>query len=292
MKKFDFKCPICSGSSVLIHKGTRDNPDINVLCCQNCRTKWLSNVLAGGGDYAHGFMNGTAEMSSEEIQKRINECRPDDLRRVQTVKRWCKMKDVLDFGCGFGGFLKGISKIAKTAVGVEVSLNEISYLRSFNLTVENSIERYSKNFDVITLFHVFEHLSNPQKWLNKFAEYLKDDGIVFIEVPNADDALLSLYECKSFADFTYWSAHLYLYTRESLTKLIKDNGQFDIELEGQVQRYPLSNHLYWLSNHKPGGHKKWQFFNSEKLDSEYKKALEKFFLCDTLFYRLRKRSLS
>lgn len=197
-------------------------------------------------------------LPKKKFIKRIKECIPDDLCRVQTVEQWCKMKDVLDFGCGFGGFLKGISKTAKTAktaVGVEVSLNEIGYLRSLNLTVENSIERYSKKFDVITLFHVFEHLSNPQKWLNKFAEYLKDEGIVFIEVPNADDALLSLYECKFFADFTYWSAHLYLYTRESLTKLINDNGQFDIELEGQVQRYPLSNHLYWLSKHKSGGHK-------------------------------------
>ena len=235
-------------------------------------------------------MNGKSEMSAEEIQKRIAECKVDDLRRVQMVNQWCAGKDVLDFGCGFGGFLRGISSIAKNAVGVELSLTERKYLKSLSLTVEDSIDKYEEKFDVITLFHVFEHLSNPREWLNKFAEKIKRNGIIFIEVPNANDILLSFYDSKDFADFTYWSAHLYLYTHESLTKLIKDNGQFDIELEGQVQRYPLSNHLYWLAKHKPGGHKKWQIFNAEGLNNEYKKVLEKNFFCDTLFYRLRKKS--
>ena len=289
MKK-DFKCDICGGESILIHNGTRDNPDVDVYECQNCHTKWLKYLKGGadGNDYQHGFMNGKPEMYVEEIQKRIDEGKTDDLRRVETVKSWCENKDVLDFGCGFGGFLKGISNVAKTAVGVELSLCERNYLKSIGLTVEDNIANYNKTFDVITLFHVFEHLSNPREWLNKFAEFLIDGGTLFIEVPNGNDALLSLYESKDFADFTYWSAHLYLYTRAGLTKLINDGGQFDIELEGQVQRYPLANHLYWLTKHKPGGHKHWDFLNSHSLNDEYKKVLETRWLCDTLFYRLKK----
>lgn len=233
-------------------------------------------------------MNGKSEMSKEEIQKRIDECKPDDLRRIDMVRPWCENRNVLDFGCGFGGFLKGISNCAKTAEGVELSLTERKYLQSIGLSVQDHIENCEKRFDVITLFHVFEHLSSPQKWLNVFAKFLTDGGFLFIEVPNANDVLLSLYENQNFADFTYWSAHLYLYTKNSLTRLIEENGNFEIELAGQVQRYPLSNHLYWLAKGRPGGHKKWQIFNQKKLNEEYGKVLEQSCLCDTLFYRLKK----
>jgi len=205
--------------------------------------------------------------------------------------KWCKNKEVLDFGCGFGGFIKGMQDVAKCICGVEISTTERNYLTVEGISVENKIEKFGKKFDVITLFHVFEHLFNPREWLTTFANYIKEDGMLFIEVPNANDALLSLYESPAFADFTYWSAHLYLYTKESLIKIINDNGCFEIEEAGQFQRYPLSNHLYWLSKGKPGGQNKWQFLNSEILNKEYTRMLEEANLCDTLLFRLRKKSV-
>jgi len=39
----------------------------------------------------------------------------------------------------------------------------------------------------------------------------------------------------------------------------------------QIQRYPLSNHLYWLSCGKPGGHQKWGFLDSYELHAAYEK---------------------
>lgn len=75
--------------------------------------------------------------------------------------------------------------------------------------VKSSLGDFEETFDVITMFHVFEHLKNPGKWLDEIARALKPRGILFIEVPNANDVLLSFYESEAFADFTYWSAHLY-----------------------------------------------------------------------------------
>ena len=233
-------------------------------------------------------MNGKTEMSDAEIQTRLRDCAVDDSRRVEMLKSYCTGKNILDFGCGFGGYLKGISSVVESAVGVELGLTERKFLKSAGFTVTEKIDEYEKTFDVITLFHVFEHLAEPRSWLKKFARYLKQGGLLFIEVPNGNDALLSLYGSKEFADFTYWSAHLYLYTQESLTALINDVGGYVIEDAGQIQRYPLSNHLYWLAKEKAGGHKRWDFFNSPSLNDEYEKVLKKFSLCDTLFYRLRK----
>lgn len=112
---------------------------------------------------------------------------------------------------------------------------------------------------------------------------------MIIEVPNANDALLSLYESAAFADFTYWSAHLFLYTVKSLSGVIEQINKFDIISAGQVQRYSIANHLMWLSKGLPGGHKKWEFLDTKELNKLYSEQLSKQQMCDTLFFVLQKR---
>lgn len=280
-------CDICGGESFFIHKGTRDNPSIDIYECSKCHTKQLNHIVEN--DYSNGFMNGSNCMSAAEIEARIKDCDQDDKRRASMLESWIKDKDVLDFGCGFGGFIRYASGITRSISGVELGINEIKYLHKCGYDVKNHIEEYEKEFDVVTMFHVFEHLTNPSEWLSVISKKLKKCGLLFIEVPNANDALLSLYNNKSFENFTYWSAHLYLFTKESLKKLIDDNGAFLIEDEGQVQRYPLANHLYWLSKGEPQGQNKWPFFNDEEINSLYSKILEKQNMCDTLFFRIRKK---
>ena len=114
--------------------------------------------------------------------------------------------------------------------------------------------------DIITLWHVLEHLEDPISMLKQLKEKLELNGKIYIEVPNADDALLSLYENKNFADFTYWRCHLYLYTNKTLREVIEKAG-LRVSFVTQIQRYPLSNTLYWLAKGKPGGHVKWSSLN-------------------------------
>ena len=126
-------------------------------------------------------------------------------------------------------------------------------------------------------------------WLQKYSSYLTDSGYLIIEVPNANDALLSLYENQKFADFTYWSAHLFLYTIKSLTMIIEETDKYDIVSAGQVQRYSIANHLMWLAKGMPGGHVKWKFLDTNELNEAYSSKLKELEMCDTLFFVLKKR---
>jgi len=63
--------------------------------------------------------------------------------------------------------------------------------------------------------------------------------------------------------------------------LAKKSGLKVISIE-QYQRYPLSNHLYWLSQGKPGGHNKWGFLDSSLLQDSYSTVLAKIGKCDTI----------
>jgi hypothetical protein len=101
-------------------------------------------------------------------------------------------------------------------------------------------------------FHVVEHLTNPINILAKLSHLLSDSGSLVVEVPSANDALLTLYDSDAFQKFTYWSQHLYLFTPETLRRVGEMAGLVVTKVE-QYQRYPLSNHLYWLSKNAPGG---------------------------------------
>ena len=135
--------------------------------------------------------------------------------------------------------------------------------------------------DIITMWHVIEHLEDPIGLLKKLKGLLKPNGKIIIETPNAEDALLSQYKCDAFADFTYWECHLYLFTNATIRTVIENAGLRMIA-QKQIQRYPLANHLYWLTNGKPGGHKEWGIMNEAEVNNAYAKLLASMGCADTL----------
>ena len=136
-------------------------------------------------------------------------------------------------------------------------------------------------YDLITAFHVIEHLPDPLQVLKSLAEKLSLNGQIIIEVPNSEDALLTLYDCDAFQHFTYWSQHLFLFNSNNLNLLARKAG-LKVKAIQHIQRYPLSNHLHWLSKGMPGGHKAWSFIDSPELNNAYVNALAAIGKTDTL----------
>jgi SAM-dependent methyltransferase len=143
-------------------------------------------------------------------------------------------------------------------------------------------------YDIITMFHVLEHIPDPRSLLGQLSTLLTKDGQLIVEVPSADDALLTLYHCAPFSHFTYWSCHLFLYTAKTLEMLFSQ-ANLGINYIRQIQRYPLSNHLYWLATGKPGGHEKWHFLDSPELRAVYEKQLAAIGKCDTIIASVSRR---
>lgn len=184
-----------------------------------------------------------------------------------------------------GGVLHRLRDVASEVYGVELERAMCEALNAEDIrcypSIDDAVAEHKGDIDILTMFHVLEHLDNPVEMLEKMKSLLKPDGVMIIEVPNADDALLSLYENVSFADFTFWSAHLYLYTNATLKSLIAKVG-LKTRFVGQIQRYPLSNTLYWLAKGKPGGHKNWSMLSNERLDREYEAQLARLGIADTI----------
>ena len=177
----------------------------------------------------------------------------DNNRRMNEFKNFYKNKVICDFGCGDGYFLKSIKNVAKKLYGVELNLKNIKSLNKYRFTVKQNINDIDDNFDTVFLFHVLEHLPNAIDVLKSLKLKLKKNGKIIIEVPHAKDFLLDKYANRDFIDFTLWSQHLILHTKESLRFFKKIRIQ-KINIYG-VQRYNIFNHFNWMLNKKPGGHK-------------------------------------
>ncbi len=276
------ECIVCKCKQFnLIQNGTRDNEALDVYKCASCGTIQLSDFNHIDDDFYQesGMWNG----NPVEVNKNPMDVL-DDYRRAELLSSYCLNKSYLDFGCGTGGVLKHVSAYAKRTAGVEIEKKVVDNLKKNYgsvFQVEDDIDKYNESFDVISMFHVIEHLTDPMELLEKIKKHLKPGGEFIIETPNADDALISLYNCDAFKKFTFWSCHVVLYNSKSLETLLKNAG-FKIKWSKQVQRYPISNHLYWLCNGKPGGQNVWNFLNSDIASMEYARMLEEKGICDTL----------
>lgn len=273
------RCYLCSNQDFVPVRGVvRDRPEIPIKKCKACGLVFLSSFdHIGKESYQNSGMHG----GHVDIASWMRDTETDDERRFQYCKTSVAGKKVLDFGCGNGGFLVKSQAVAAEVTGLDLEEALVSHFHALRIPFVRSLDALKGRYDVITLFHVLEHLPDPRATLKELAAYLEPDGRIIIEVPNADDALLKLYESEAFSKFTYWSFHLFLYTSQTLAELFKQAGA-KVEYVRHVQRYPLSNHLYWLAKQQPGGHREWGFLDSPGLSQEYEKKLASMGLTDTL----------
>ena len=189
---------------------------------------------------------------------------------------------VLDFGCGMGDFVRLTQEISKKSIGLELNNEVREYNNNNGITCIKSLaELNDDKFDLITLNHVFEHLNDPINILVELQKYLKDDGVIIIEVPHARDFLLETFNLKSFKNFIFWSDHLILHTKESLEKFAMKSGLYAKSIKG-FQRYPISNHYNWLLNGQPSGHEIFHNLNNDEFHKHYEKFLDSIDQNDTL----------
>ena len=277
------KCYLCDSTTFTHRKGqVRDAPDLRILECTYCGLVMLSSLEhIHSGFYEESGMHG-AEPAPMETW--LNETDWDDLRRFEMLKPLLTNKKILDFGCGAGGFLNKAQELAGNVAGIELERRVCEYWEG-KITIYPDFESARGKYDLITSFHVVEHLPDPRGILKTLANMLAEDGRMVIEVPSSEDALLTLYDSAAFQRFTYWSQHLFLFNAETLLKLAEQAGLRIVTIQ-QHQRYTLANHLYWLSQGKPGGHQKWSFLDNQELKTAYASSLAAMGKCDTLIAHL------
>jgi len=275
------RCYLCQSESTRqIHDRCRDSAEVRVLRCEACGLVFLSDARANADEfYERSGMYDFAMPSRETL---LQEEAADTDRRARLLAPLVHGKRYLDFGCGAGAVLLAARAQGAEAAGVELNQQHREALTGeHGVRVTRDLAELEGSFDVVSLFHVLEHLKDPVAALRGIRERLAPGGQLVVEVPHADDALLSVYESENFKNFTYWTCHLYLFTEATLAAVLRKAGFDRVRVEF-TQRYPLANHLYWLAKGKPGGHKIWAHLGSPELDAAYAARLAERKISDTL----------
>jgi SAM-dependent methyltransferase len=146
--------------------------------------------------------------------------------RRRTVLRYKSEGTLLDLGCSSGGFLSTMRNRSWKLHGVEMSEQMAEQARTrtgARVFVGDILDASfpSESFDVITCFHVFEHVYKPKEVLEKVYNWLKPGGIFYAEMPNIDsfDARI----CRSYGHLEL-PRHLYHFSPTSLRRLFAAAG--------------------------------------------------------------------
>ncbi|MEP5338877.1 MAG: class I SAM-dependent methyltransferase [Algibacter sp.] len=133
-----------------------------------------------------------------------------------------KSKSLLDVGSGTGDFLQIAQQNNWTVSGIEPNeeARGIANKKTNDSVFETEqLLKFKENsFDVITLWHVLEHLPNLEDHIKTFKKLLKPNGTLIIAVPNYKS-----FDAKHYKNF--WAAldvprHLWHFNRASISKLV------------------------------------------------------------------------
>ena len=131
-------------------------------------------------------------------------------------------KKLLDIGCGTGDFLQIAQQSNWSVSGIEPNeqARRIANKKTNNsiFEIEQLLKFESNSFDVITLWHVLEHLPNLEDHIRVFKKLLKPNGTLIIAVPNYKS-----YDAKYYKQF--WAAydvprHLWHFNKSSISKIV------------------------------------------------------------------------
>jgi SAM-dependent methyltransferase len=127
---------------------------------------------------------------------------------------------VADIGAGTGAFLEAASKNGWKVSGVEPSVKARTFAKERGINLESSIDDLKgQQYDVVTLWHVLEHLPDLESTVNKISELVKPGGSLIIAVPN-----FRSYDAQHYKN--YWAAydvprHLWHFSRKAIIKLFQ-----------------------------------------------------------------------
>lgn len=149
-------------------------------------------------------------------------------------------KKILDIGSGTGDFLSTCKDGGWNVYGVEPSkeARAISKNKKVNVT-ENLSSLNEDSFDIITLWHVLEHVENLFEYIETLKKKLKPNGVLIIAVPNYNS-----FDANHYKE--YWAAfdvprHLWHFSQESIKKLF---GSVSMKVEKVL---PMKFDSYYVS---------------------------------------------
>lgn len=228
-------CIVCGNSELTHFLECSDHfvsgEKFTIYSCNTCGFKFTANAptVENIGKYYHSENYISHSDTQKGIVNKLYHLVRNIMlkRKLRLIQKSEKGKKLLDIGCGTGYFPNYMKQNGYDASGMEIEPGARKFASdNFGLKVSSPDEllsvKHTGEFDIITLWHVLEHLHDPAKYLNWIFDSLKTSGTLFIALPNHNS-----YDAKKYRQF--WAAydvprHLWHFNPETFEKLVAKYG--------------------------------------------------------------------
>lgn len=165
-------------------------------------------------------------------------------KKLGLINSFVSRGTIIDYGCGTGMFLSACKEDGWNSLGFEPDSDARTIASSKQLSVYTSKMEIAKSLngkkiDIITLWHVLEHVTDLDETLSFFKEHLANDGTLIIAVPNYTSADSKYYK-------EYWAGydvprHIYHFELNTVSLLLQRFGF------KHVQSLPMKFDSYYVS---------------------------------------------
>lgn len=229
-------CPVCGSANIYFILNAKDHTVshqyFEIWQCDNCTLRFTQNVPVKeniGRYYQSAEYISHSNTNKGLVNKLYHSVRSFTLqskRRLVEKGSNKKQGSLLDIGAGTGAFASTMKKAGWTVVALEPDKTaRINAEKAFQVQLypaENLFNLPSNSFNVITLWHVLEHVHELHKYLEIFHALLTERGTLIIAVPN-----YTSFDAKAYAED--WAAydvprHLYHFSPQSMHILLKTHN--------------------------------------------------------------------
>ena len=194
---------------------------------------------------------------------------------------------LLDVGCSIGQFLELAQADGWECEGLELNKDAANIAREkgFKINDKHKIEdsSYENNsFDCISLWGVFEHLTEPNEMLQSIHKLLKESGLALFFVPNGHSLIIRL--SRENNSTVSGRAHLWYFTPKTIKKILENNG-FKVEKTFTIlpQIHEIQHFLQYNTLYKES---ELEGENEFTIDEDLKKVMEKYITKNNLGYKM------
>lgn len=251
------QCPVCQAAQqreVFAAKDyTVSNESFMILECPQCSLRYTQGIpdAAHIGPYYHSenyishtnTYKGLVNRLYQAVRKRTIRSKVAMVKNVTGLDKGTH----LDVGSGTGTFANAMREAGWQTTGLEPDPDARAMAKNlYGLDLRETAELYTLpegHFDVITLWHVMEHVHDLHPYVQRMQQLLKPGGTLIIAVPNYTSKDAEIYG-------PYWAAydvprHLYHFSPASVRALVQQHG---LEVKAYKPMWYDSFYISMLSN--------------------------------------------
>jgi 2-polyprenyl-3-methyl-5-hydroxy-6-metoxy-1,4-benzoquinol methylase len=224
------QCPICGKEAfknfLVVNDNAVSKESFVIVECENCSFKFTNprpDAQSIGQYYESEDYISHSNTTNGIINRAYHVVRSITTKqKVELINKYAPVKgSILDYGCGTGVFLSACKKDGWEIRGIEpnAKARKKATEQTGEIIAETLEDIEGEKYEVITLWHVLEHIHALNDTMEQLLEHLQEDGTLIIAVPNADS-----HDAQEYKE--NWAAydvprHLYHFTQPTMKRFLK-----------------------------------------------------------------------